>query len=139
MVYSQNLASNVKDAMDKGIIRPGTRRLYIWEKRKDLNTENAIRWDLGDGGLFEYYQGAPKKLILQIRSMARSYPFLFSAFAHFNESTDQILFLNNNVNDITGYFRKDSLKYFSVVKAMDELSAGNRVRYDASDLKHQGR
>jgi hypothetical protein len=133
MVYSQKLAVDLKKAMDKGIIRPSSRRLYLWLKRRDSNIENAIRWNLGDGGFFEYYQGQFKKLIFIDSVYERSYPFSFSAFASFNDSTDQILYLNDNVADITRYFRKDSLQYFSGTK-IDELLANKQVQYDGDLL-----
>lgn len=133
MVYSESLASDFKEAAAKGILRPQTRKLYILEKRKDLNIESAIRFDLGNGSLFEFYQGKSKELIFADSMYDRSYSFAFSPFVHFNEQTDQILFLNGNIIDVTAYFRKDSLKYFFQEK-FDELMASHRWQYDPKGL-----
>jgi hypothetical protein len=109
MAYSEDLALRFKEAMDQGKIRPDTRKLYIWEKQRDLNGENAIRWDLGNGGIFEIYQGKAKELMFTDSPYDRSFSFPPRPFPGLDHSTKQILYLNDSINDITGYFGKDSL------------------------------
>ncbi len=104
MAYSEDLTLRFKEAMDQGKIHPDTRKLYIWERQRDPNSENAIRWDLGNGGIFDIYQGRSKELIF---TAPRPLPDL-------DHSTEQVLYLNDSINDITPYFGKDSLDHGKV-------------------------
>ncbi len=99
MSYSESQTLRFREATDKGLIRPATRRLFIYEQKPDHNNEEAIRWDLADGGFFRIYQNGTKQLL-----------FGDSLYRTFNDRTDQLLFLNEGVYDVTGYFLKDSLK-----------------------------
>jgi hypothetical protein len=110
MAYSEHLTARFKDAMDKGIVRPATRRLYIWEKQRDPNGENAIRWDLGNGYLFEIYQGRAKELLFTDSPYEKTAPVHLASFPDPKDSAEQILYINDSINDITGYFKRDPSK-----------------------------
>lgn len=107
MAYSEDLAARFKKAIDKGTIHPGTRKLYIWEKQRDGNGENSIRWDLGNGDLFEIYQGRSKELIFTDTPYDKVSSPPSGIFPNPNDTADQILYINDSINDISGYFRKN--------------------------------
>jgi hypothetical protein len=104
LIYSDRLATIVKQAIDNNIIHPAADTLYIWKKQIDENGDNGVRWALGDGYLFEFYQNKPKTII-----------FADSAHkpADFNKNIAQIVYIENKVIDITDEYLQDSLKKFT--------------------------
>jgi hypothetical protein len=129
-----DLASKFKTAMDQGIIKTNTGKVYLWETKKDENTENAIRWILADGYIFDFYQGKAKRIIFADSIYQRKYAFQVSSFIDFSRNTDQIVFIaNKGVVDITENYFRDSLKSFSADRANQQLSA-KRVQYDRPAL-----
>jgi len=111
--YSEKAARQFETAIQQGIIKPATSKIYIWEKHRDSNTENAIRWDLGDGYFFNFYQQHPKKLVFVDSVYKGAHLLSDTSFAHFNRQTDQVLYLDSNITDITHEFAEDSLEEFS--------------------------
>src|SRR5439155_27065767 len=101
----------------KNVIRYNTEKLYIWEKLKDVNGENAIKWTISDGYFFEFYQVKNKKIIFVDSIYQKSYSFKDSSFLNFNKGTEQIIYIKNNIIDITPEYLKDSLKSFDENRA----------------------
>jgi len=113
MIYSERTVTSCKEAIEKGVIHAGTRKLYIWEKKRSSNNDAGIAWELGDGLFFEFYQGAPKKIYFVDSIYDRAYPGGFSSFGNFDTSSAQIVYLDRNVIDITDDYIRDSLKVFT--------------------------
>ncbi len=110
--YSEAAATEFEEAIQQGVIKRGTNNLYIWEKKRDPNTENAIRWDLGDGYFFNFYQQHGKNISF-VDSVYKDHHLVDTALAHFNKQTDQVLYIDSNIVDITSHFLQDSLQLFS--------------------------
>jgi len=135
MSYSTRLASGVKEAIDNGTISPNSEQLYIWEKRRNENDEQAIRWILASGYFFEFYQNKAKQITFADSVYDKSYPFAFSSFPGFNKNTSQIIYLlNNKIYDLTPDYLKDSLKRFAT-KGIFNLESNGGIYYDQSHLK----
>ena len=135
MSYSTRLASGVKQAIDNGTISPNSNRLYIWEKRRNANDEQAIRWVLGGGYLFEFYQNKSKEIAFADSIYDRSYSFAFSSVPDFNKNTAQIIYLlNNKVYDLSPDYLQDSLKHFAA-KGINTLESNGGIKYDRSHLQ----
>jgi len=114
MSGSEDVVSNFKRAIDAGVIRPKSSRLYIWEKQRDLNTESAIKWDLAEGYFFKYYQDKRKEIV-----------FVDSVY-------DQIIFLNREIVDLTGNYLQDSFK--TIATKINELETIGDMAYDPNAL-----
>ncbi len=132
MSSSEDVASKFKRAMDAGTIKKGSSKLYIWEKQRDVNTENAIRWDLADGYFFNFYQDKKKEIVFLDSAYNKNYSFSFSSFAGFNPGTDQILFFGNEIIDLTNDYLLDSFKTIST--KINELETIGDMAYDRNDL-----
>jgi len=135
MSNSEKIVSDFEQAIKKGIIRANTSKLYIWEKKRDANTENAIDWCLADGYFFEFYQGKSKKIIFVDSIYQKSYSFPVSSFVHFDKNDEQIVYMtnNNHIVDITNNYLLDSLKSFNAAKT-DALATTNRIQYNQEHL-----
>ena len=134
MSYSTRLASGVKQAIDNGTISPNSNRLYIWEKHRNGNDEQAIRWVLGGGYLFEFYQNKSKEIAFADSIYDRFYSFAFSSVPDFNKNTVQIIYLlNNKVYDLSQDYLQDSLRHF-VAKGINSLESSG-IKYDRSHLQ----
>ncbi|HTL08130.1 MAG TPA: hypothetical protein VL307_07745 [Chitinophagaceae bacterium] len=120
--YSAAAAADVEAAVHNNIIHPETRRLFIWEKKRDSNTEEGIKWELGEGYIFNFYEQTPKQLIFVDSVYSKHYPFASSPLATFNRQTDQVIYYDTAVLDITAAFLQDSLRTFSHL-AGDALSS----------------
>jgi hypothetical protein len=131
MSGSEELASDFREAVEKGIIYPSTDKVYIWEDRKDENTENAIKWTLADGYFFEFYQNKSKKLLFADSIYQKSYPFPFSTFVNFNKSAEQIIYIQDHVSDLTSDYLQDSLKSF---QRNQPGGAAGQMSYDKDEL-----
>lgn len=135
MSYSTRLASGIKQAIDNGTISPNSDQLYIWEKRRSANDEQAIRWILGGGYFFEFYQNKSKQIAFVDSIYDRSYPFAFSSFPDFNKNTTQITYLlNNKVYDLTHDYLQDSLRHFAA-KGINSLELNGGILYDQTHLQ----
>jgi len=134
MSYSTRLASGVKQAIDNGTISPNSNRLYIWEKRRNENDEQAIRWVLGGGYLFEFYQNKSKEIAFADSIYDGSYSFAFSSVPDFDKNAVQIVYLlNNKVYDLSQDYLQDSLRHF-VAKGINSLESSG-IKYDGSHLQ----
>ena len=135
MSYSAKLASGVKQAIDNGTLSHNTDQLYIWEKLRRENDEQAIWWVLGGGYFFEFYQGKPKQISFADSIYNKAYSFAFSSFPGFNKSTAQIIYLlNNKVYDLSQDYLQDSLKHF-VAKGINSLESNGGIWYDQTHLQ----
>jgi len=135
MSYSTRLASGVKQAIDNGTMSHNSDQLYIWEKRRSENDEQAIRWVLGGGYFFEFYQNKSKQIAFVDSIYDRSYPFAFSSFPGFNKNTTQIIYLlNNKVYDLTHDYLQDSLRHFAA-KGINSLESNGGIQYDPTHLQ----
>ncbi len=103
IIYSGKFANKLREAMDEGIIRPGTKKIYIWRKQQDANTENYIKWVLGKGYFFNFYQQQEKEIIFINSLYKKDIPYSGS-FTGFNRTSDQIIYLDNGIIDITNDF-----------------------------------
>jgi len=129
MGNSIRLATKFEQAINKEVIKPGTERLYIWEMPRNPNGEAEIRWIIAEGYFFKFYQGKAKELIFADSIYQRRYDFPVSTFINFDKTKDQIVFIDDNVIDITGEYLKDSLKSFTPERATKLLNA-SKIRYD---------
>jgi hypothetical protein len=115
MKMAETDASHFKQALDNNTIHANTERLYIWEKQKRVNEDNGLNWALGNGHLFEFYQGKDKKIIFADSIYENQNGSFVTTFPAFNKSTDQIVYIKdyNLVMDVTDEYLKDSLKSFN--------------------------
>lgn len=125
MVYSEKIADGFKDAINSLIIRPATKRVYVWEKQNDTNNDNAIKWSLGNGYVFNFYEGGTKDLVFVDSLYEKAGKTSDSSFTKFDNNKEQIIYIHyrNNgfeVFDISKYYLRDSLKYFNPAD-LDEL------------------
>jgi hypothetical protein len=109
MATTEKLANRFEEAIDKGIIRQGTKNLYIWEKQKDINAENEIKWVLAEGYFFNYYQQHAKKIIFA-DSLYKKDSLSSSALVNLKTNADQVINLENGITDITNEFLKGTQK-----------------------------
>jgi hypothetical protein len=133
MSHSLRLASKFKRATDNGTIHPATGKIYIWEMKRDENTETVIKWVLGDGYLFDFYQGKDKKIFFADSIFQKNYSFAVSSFINFNKNKDQIIYIHDDILDITDEYLKDSLKSFSPERA-SKLTHAPNIQYDQKNL-----
>jgi len=133
MTTSLHLASKFENAIKKGLIHQSTQKIYIWEMKKDENTETAIKWILADGYFFNFYQGKEKNIYFVDSIYRRNYSFAISSFGNFDRSTEQIIYINDDIIDISGDYLKDSLKSFTPEKAAMRTQI-SKIQYDTKDL-----
>lgn len=112
LTSSEAMADKFEDAIAKGIIRPGTQRLYIWEKHQDPNAENEIKWVLAEGYFFNFYKQQGKNIFFADSIYQKTPPYS-NAFTNFNKNADQIIYMDKGIIDITNDYLQDSLKTFS--------------------------
>lgn len=112
MTNAEKIANRFEEAIDKGVIKPGTKNIYLWEKQKDINTENEIKWTLAEDYFFYFYQQQEKKLIFADSIYKKDNPYS-NSFINFNKNTDQIIYMDRAITDITNDYLQDSLKAFS--------------------------
>jgi hypothetical protein len=129
------MASGFKQAITNGTISPNSDQLYIWEKHRNQNDEQGIRWILGDGYLFQFYQNKTKQITFVDSIYDKSHSFTFSSFPNFNKNTGQIIYiLNNRIYDLTSDYLQDSLKHF-LTKGIYNLESKGPIRYDQAHLR----
>jgi hypothetical protein len=128
MANSVRIAEKFQKAVRAGVIKPGTRKLYIWEMKRDANSESAINWVLGDGYFFNFYGGAPKEVIFADTIFQRGYSFALSSFINFDKSRNQIIYIHDDILDITNEYLKDSLKRFTPERAI-QMQKATQVKY----------
>lgn len=112
MYTGEKNADQFKDALNKNIIHANTTKLYLWEKQRDVNTENGLMWVLCDGYIFNFYGAAEKQLTFVDSVYTRKDSGLVTSFPDFNPQTSQIILFDTALKDITGEYLKDSLKSF---------------------------
>ncbi len=111
LTSSEAMADKFEEAIDKRVIRPETKNLYIWEKQQDPNTENGIKWVLAEGYFFNFYKQQEKNLFFADSIYQKALPHS-NTFINFNKDADQIIYIDSNIIDITNDYLKDSLKAF---------------------------
>ncbi len=113
MKSAENSAALLANAIKNGSIHQNTNTIYLLEKKKDENANNALNWAIADGYLFNFYQGKSKKIIYIDSVSTRSgNPLLNPLLIDFNKDSSQILYAKNSILDITASYLKDSLKNF---------------------------
>ncbi|MEO7801344.1 MAG: hypothetical protein ABIR81_05060 [Ginsengibacter sp.] len=113
LTSSEAMADKFQEAIDKKVIRSETKNLYIWEKQQDINVENEIKWVLAEGYFFNYYKQQGKNLFFEDSIYQKTLPHS-STFIKFNKTTDQIIYMDTGVVDITNDYLQDSLKAFNI-------------------------
>jgi hypothetical protein len=129
-------SSLFKTAMTNGVIQDSTRNLYIWETTRDPNTEAAVKWILGDGYIFDFYQDKPKNLLFADPEYRKNDTVFASTFGNFDRQADQVVYVdqkNKIVVDLTSDFLRDSLKSFSQER-LDLLANFSRIYYDPKHI-----
>ena len=110
MASAEKTASGLENAVHNGTIHTQTKRLFVWEKQRDANTEAAITWELAEGYFFNFYENQAKQIIFVDASSRKNHGVPDSALSNFDKNTDQVVELENNVTDITSSFLLDSVK-----------------------------
>ncbi|HTE09561.1 MAG TPA: hypothetical protein VK645_01305 [Chitinophagaceae bacterium] len=106
MAYTEKSALVIKESVSKGVIRPATKRLYIWNEEYGVGAEEQIRWTLGNGEIFEFYQNK-KKEINFVYAREREYYFPSKPAGNFNTDTIQVIdMIDNPIRDLTGQYVK---------------------------------
>jgi hypothetical protein len=119
-----------KKAMENGVIKPGTGKLYISNIPGNANSGDTIKWVLAEGYYFNFYAKKDKQLIFADSIYEGGYSFTGSSFINFDRSKDQVLFIGNDIVDITNEYLKDSLKNFRPERAPQSWKAANG-KYDS--------
>lgn len=114
MANCERIAANFKQAIDNGLIRPGTPELYMWEKKRDPNIEREINWVLGEGTFFDFYQDKRKKFL---------YADSTTSMAGFNADSDQIVYPASRIVEVTKEYLRDSLRDLSDDRIAELVSA----------------
>jgi hypothetical protein len=109
MANSHHQATKFRLAMEKGVIHPGTKNIYVVETPRDGNVENDFNWILAGGEFFAYYQNDSKTLVFTDSVYKRSVAG-DSTLLKFNKATDQMILIKDSIIDLTDRFAKDSLK-----------------------------
>ncbi len=133
LTSSEAMADEFGEAIDKGIIRPGTKRLYIWEKHQDVNAENAIKWVLAEGYFFNFYKQQEKNIFFADSIYQKTPPYS-NSFVNFNKNADQIIYMDSSIVDITNDYLQDSLKTFNTDK-IDDPASSNKIQYNQTQLR----
>jgi hypothetical protein len=133
MYNSENLAAGFEKATAAGIIRPGTTKLFIWESKKNSNDEQTFAWILGGGAFFSFYQGSTKQLVFADSSYKTSDSDHSNLLTEYNKRTDQLVYYNGKVFDISKLFLRDSLRSFDG-NAIEQLVPASDVKYDERQL-----
>lgn len=117
MSNSTKKATMFKEAMENDVIKPATEKLYIWNISGNATSGDTIKWTLAEGYYFNFYAGKDKQLIFADSVYPGGYSFTASSFANFDKSKDQVVFIGNDIVDITEEYFKDSLKSFMPERA----------------------
>jgi hypothetical protein len=133
MINAERIAAQFKKASGEGVIHPKTNRLYIWEKQRNARIENEMIWSLANGYNFDFYQGKKKELIFVDSVYEKLHDFQDSTLKNFDPKTSQIIYVSEQVNDITVNFLKDSLKNFKPDK-LDNMAHARKVQYNQRQL-----
>jgi hypothetical protein len=123
--YSEKRALQFKRAIDRGIIRANTTKLYIRSNNKEQNFANAIGWDLGEGAFFEFYGQKAKRLVFVDPVHEKSYFPASSTFRSFDKATGQIITADDEIADETDSLLNDTTHRIGV-------AAG--ISYNENDL-----
>ena len=108
-------------ALQSGIIKPSTTKLYIWEKKRNPDRENEINWALAGGYFFNFYTSKNKEIIYVDSLLIKNDSLKRSNIIDFDKNTNQILYIDiinigvsfdYSLKDITPQFLSDSLKNF---------------------------
>ncbi len=116
MHSSEMTASQFKQAVDNNVIRPNTKKLYIWEKKRDQNSENGLMWTLAGGYFFKFFSTGEKEMIFVDSTYQKTDSAYVTSFPGFDTSTSQIVLWGPELKEITGEYLRDSLKSFMANK-----------------------
>ncbi len=106
---AQNMAYKFEQAIKNGTIHPDTKTVYVWRKKTDENDDGCLKWDIGEGYIFEFYQKNSKKLIF---ADSTTHIQSDSLLNDLRQDNAQILYVKNDVIDITKQYLKDTLRHF---------------------------
>lgn len=97
LAQAETFAATFRKAIDDKTISPNSTELFIWENKIDENVNSSIRWSIGEGYLFDFYQGKSKKVSFIDSMYTRATPSSDTVITDFNEKEAQLLYLT------TGY------------------------------------
>jgi hypothetical protein len=132
-ISSARIGNAFDKAIKDSIIDLGRSNLYVWEKKRNKQSEDEINWSTVNGHFFEPYHTSRKKLI---------FTDSLSSFSRFNAGNDEILYIdvqrdgnsfNFSVANITAEYLKDSLRNFNE-KTFGIRDPSRKVRYDQKRL-----
>jgi hypothetical protein len=126
MGFSEKWAEEFKKGIDNNIIHQNTNRLFIWQDHIDSNTVNALNWVIGEGRFFYFYQNK-KTAVIFVDSVYEKSHIASNPLSHFNKN-DQIIYIGNEIIDITGAYLKDSLKHIEPITFLPKF------QYDQNKL-----
>ena len=113
MRNSENIAAVFKNGVNKKIIHKNSKKIYLWEKYKDINLRNDIMWTLGHGYFFKFYHIAEKEIVFVDSIYTKKDSSYLPSFPDFNPDTSQILLYDAELKDLTAGYLKDSLKNYT--------------------------
>ena len=134
IVYTEKSALMVKQAISKGIIRPATKKLYVWNKNNIPGMEDPVRWTLGNGEIFEFYQNSKKEISFAGAEEEKYYYFPSQPARNFNTDSNQVIDMKDNpIRDITGQYVRNLFRNFSNTE-MAGSEFANQVLYNQKKL-----
>lgn len=110
MSSAHDVASDFKKAVDDGVINKETKQMFIWQKQADENTQNALKWSISEGYLFDFYYKKPKTIFFCDSIYQSNYSFPVSALPGFDWHTDQVVYHEARVIDLTRAYVQDSMR-----------------------------
>jgi hypothetical protein len=123
---ASKISNTFKLAMDKGVIKPESSRLYIWEKRKNEGTEEAITWSLESGMLFEFYQNKFKELVYITPD------YKFDSTKTLDTINERVIYVRNTVTDVTAEYLKSPKLEFGAQKISNFIGFQDLDKYTLS-------
>jgi hypothetical protein len=141
-----SMAARIGDTFDKaikdGVIRLDKTNLYIWEKKRNPDRENEIKWTIGGSSFFDLYGSSIKNVMFVDSLYQRSDSSVVCSFQNFEKRSDQIIFLDiqndeqtfrYSITDITNEYLRDSLNDFNKEK-FGRVNPNRKIKYDKDHL-----
>jgi peptidoglycan/LPS O-acetylase OafA/YrhL len=105
LTTASNISNSFKQAIDNGVIKPESSRLYIWDKKRDEGSE-VSNWALQNGFFFKLYQNKNKEIVFIDPT------YKFDSTKTLDTINERIIYLKNTVTDVTSdYFRSPKLDF----------------------------
>ncbi|RYY56470.1 MAG: hypothetical protein EOO09_06360 [Chitinophagaceae bacterium] len=139
LVHSEKLASRFETALAADQIRPETKKIYLWEQKRDPNVESGVNWVLGGGYLFTYLED-PKTFVFEDSVIHHTGDSLSGVAHRFDPQYEQLILMRDSLVDITPLFLQDSLRTLDAAIAAGFRDynrinlSGKEVRLSADDL-----